>query len=127
MSEPPSPPAPLTFQPIAPCGHRGLDHPLGVRTHELAVQRALRVGVGDHRSTERAEILCDNHVSRLDGRIPEPGERPRTAPLHLFDDLSVHARGVVRAAEVDQRQPRAELLHAGRVMTFASGYGSISR
>ncbi len=86
---------------------RRLDHPRGVHTHERRVEGPLRLGVGDHRLAEGAQIPGDHGPARRDGGLAQAPEHRRTRS-HVLDDPAMDLRGVVGPTQKDQRQAGAE-------------------
>ena len=111
VSEPPSPPAPLTFQPRAPCAFAiSMTRRASVPTRAGWSRPCASVALG-HRPAEALEVARVQRVARARRGAAQVGDGGGVRPgvLQRPDDLLVEGRGVVRLAEVDEKEPPLEL------------------
>ena len=64
--------------------------------------------------TERSKILCNYRVASGDGCFAQERQYAGVLLLQGFDDLSVHARGVMWSTEIDKAEQGRQILPDGQ-------------
>ena len=110
VRDPPSPPAPFTFQPHAPCERATAMTPRAASLTSAGWSAACAAVFSHMAAPERGQISGRRRVARGRGGVAQPIERPERAGVRLEcgDDAPVHVRRIVRASEIHEKQPLIE-------------------